>query len=116
MDMAEIHLDSGAVSIYKWGAAPSYLLADGQTEKIGVPTPPPGLSASGWQPPAKRVSLRCGERLIMVSDGVGEESAFRICREKAGAPDEILARCLIDCSTYQGDDDATVVCMRLKTT
>lgn len=114
VDMAEIHLDSGVVSIYKWGAAPSYLLTDGQTEKIGTPTPPPGLSASGWQPPAKRVSLRCGERLIMVSDGVGEESAFRICREKAGAPDEILARCLIDCGIHQGDDDATVACIRLK--
>lgn len=116
VDMAEIRLDSGSVSIYKWGAAPSYLIADGQTEKIGTPTPPPGLSASGWQPPAKRVSLRSGERLIMVSDGVGEESAFRICREKAGAPDEILARCLIDCGIHQGDDDATVVCIHLNPT
>lgn len=114
VDLAELHLDTGSVSIYKWGAAPSYLLADGKTEKIGTPTLPPGLATSGWQPPVKRASLRCGERLIMVSDGVGEESAFRICRENAGAPDEILARCLIDCGTYQGDDDATVVCVRLK--
>ena len=114
VDMAEIHLGTGTVSLYKWGAAPSYLIADGRTDKLGAATPPPGLSASGWQPPAKRVSLRGGERLVMVSDGVGEESAFRICREKAGAPDEILARCLLDCGTYQGDDDATVVCVRLK--
>ncbi len=116
VDMAEIYLDSGAVSIYKWGAAPSYLICDGKTEKIGTPTPPPGLSASGWQPPAKRVSLRSGERLIMVSDGVGEDSAFRICRENVGAPDEILARCLIDCGIHQGDDDATVVCIHLNST
>ena len=114
IDMAEIHLDSGAVTIYKWGAAPSYLIWDGKTEKIGAPTLPPGLSSSGWQTPVKRLSLRCGERLIMVSDGVGEESAFRICREKTDAPDEILARCLIDCGIRQGDDDATVVCVRLK--
>jgi hypothetical protein len=114
VDMAELHLGTGAVSLYKWGAAPSYLIADGKTDKLGTATPPPGLSAFGWQPPAKRVSLRNGERLLMVSDGVGEESAFRICREKAGAPDEILARCLLDCGTYQGDDDTTVVCVRLK--
>lgn len=114
VDMAELHLGTGAVSLYKWGAAPSYLIADGKTDKLGTATPPPGLAASGWQPPAKRVSLRNGERLIMVSDGVGEESAFRICREKAGAPDEILARCLLDCGTYQGDDDTTIVCVRLK--
>ena len=114
VDLAEIHLDTGSVCIYKWGAAPSYLIVDGKTEKIGTPTLPPGLSASGLQPPIKRTSLRCGERLVMVSDGVGEESAFRICRENAGAPDETLARCLIDCGTYQGDDDATVVCVQLK--
>ena len=116
VDLAEIRLDTGAVSIYKWGAAPSYLISDGRTEKIGTPTPPPGLSASGWQSPAKRVSLRCGERLVMVSDGVGEESAFRICREQAGAPDEVLSKCLIDRGIHQGDDDATVVCIRLKST
>jgi len=114
VDLAELHLETGAVSVYKWGAAPSYLIADGKTEKIGMATPPPGLSASGWQPPAKRISMRGGERLIMVSDGVGEESAFRICREKADAPDELLAKCLIDCGIHQGDDDATVVCVHLR--
>jgi hypothetical protein len=92
------------------------MLSDGKTEKIGTPTLPPGLSAYGWQPPVKRTSMRCGERLIMVSDGVGEESAFRICREKADASDEVLARCLIDCGVHQGDDDATVVCVHLQST
>ena len=114
VDLVEIHLGTGVASLYKWGAAPSYLVSDGRCDKLGTATPPPGLAASGWQPPAKRVSLRNGERLIMVSDGVGEESALRICREKVSAPDELMARCLLDCGTYQGDDDATVVCLRLR--
>ncbi len=114
VDLAELRLDTGVVSLYKWGAAPSYLIADGSVEKIGVPTPPPGLSTSGWQAPTRRVNLGCGELLVMVSDGVGEEAAIGICREKAGAPEEILARCLVDCGTNQGDDDATVVCIRLR--
>ena len=58
--------------------------------------------------------MGCGELLVMVSDGVGEEAAIGICREKAGAPEEILARCLVDCGETQGDDDATVVCIRLR--
>ncbi|MBE6983205.1 MAG: hypothetical protein E7435_02835 [Ruminococcaceae bacterium] len=114
VDLVELRLDTGIVSLYKWGAAPSYLITDGTVEKIGVPTPPPGLSASGWQAPARRVNLGCGELLLLVSDGVGEEAAIRICREKAGAPEDILARCLVDCGTNQGDDDATVVCIRLR--
>ena len=114
VDLAELRLDTGILSLYKWGAAPSYLITDGSVEKIGVPTPPPGLSTSGWQAPTRRVHLGCGELLLMVSDGVAEEVAIRICREKAGAPEDILARCLVDCGANQGDDDATVVCVRLR--
>ena len=114
VDMAELRLDTGVVSIYKWGAAPSYLLSDGSVEKIGLPTPPPGLSASGYQMPIRRLRLSCGERLLMVSDGVSEESASGICRENTGASDEMLAKCLMDCCVEQEDDDATVVCIRLR--
>lgn len=113
VDLAELRLDTGIVSLYKWGAAPSYVISDGTVEKIGISTPPPGLATSGWLLPTKRVNLGCGELLVMVSDGVGEE-AIRICREKAGAPEDILARCLVDCGANQGDDDATVICVRLR--
>lgn len=114
VDLAEIRLDTGLVSIYKWGAAPSYLISEGKIEKIGTPTPPPGLSTSGCQKPIKRFRLDCGDLLLMVSDGVREESVFRICGENTDVPDADLARCLINGNIEQEDDDATVVCVRLK--
>lgn len=113
VDMAELRLDTGIATLYKWGAAPSYVIADGSVEKIGVPTPPPGLSTSGYIAPTRRVNLSCGELLLMVSDGIGQEAAIGICREKAGAPEEILGRCLVDCGTNTGDD-ATVICVQLR--
>ncbi len=113
VDMAQLHLDTGAVSLYKWGAAPSYVLAGGRTEKLGAPTPPPGMTASGCQKPVRRLRLNCGELLLMASDGVGEECVLAVCREMAGAPDEILAGRLIERGAAQ-EDDATVVCIRLR--
>ncbi len=114
VDMVEIRLDTGGVTLYKWGAAPSYLFRDRNVEKIGTPTPPPGLSVEHWEQQPRRVRLRRGQRLVLVSDGVGEAGAFRICRENMELGDEELAQRLISYGHLQGEDDATVVCIRLK--
>lgn len=114
VDMAEVDLATGRVCLYKWGGAASYLLWDGKTEKIGTPTPPPGLAVPQWEQPVQKVTLRRGERLIMVSDGVSEEIALRCCEEYGSAEEEILAQKLLDWGKTQGEDDATVVCLRLK--
>ena len=39
-------LDTGHATLYKWGAAPSWLLRRGSAEKIGTATPPPGISVT----------------------------------------------------------------------
>lgn len=114
VDMAEIRLDTGAVTLYKWGAAPSYLFLDRDVEKIGTPSPPPGLSVEHWEQLPRKVRLSRGQRLVLVSDGVGEAGALRICRENMALGDEELAQRLISYGHLQGEDDATVVCIRLK--
>lgn len=113
VDLLEIRLDTGSAKLYKWGAAPSYLLSPRGAEKIGTAGPPPGLSAQDRQDMAYQLSLRRGETLVLVSDGVGEEEALHCCLNMTGAPPEALAESLLTCCTVAGQDDATValVCL-----
>ena len=111
LDLAEVRLDSGRVSLYKWGAAPSFLIGQKKTEKIGTAAPPPGLSVENARESVDRLSLRRGEMLILVSDGaqIGE-----ILRRGIGPlpPGELAEWLLKECRTG-GEDDATVAVLRL---
>jgi stage II sporulation protein E len=112
-DLAEIHLDTGQAAIYKWGAAPSYLLRRTGAEKIGTATPPPGISVTGCRETVEKLSLCRGEALILVSDGVEVGEALR---REGMAPDappgEIAAKLLKSGSGKE--DDATVAVIRLR--
>ena len=113
MDLAELQLDSGRAVVYKWGAAPSYLIRDHGAEKIGTATPPPGLSVTDGRETVERLSLRRGEVLIMVSDGVaGEEALRRIGRISAQPPGELAAK-ILQYGVQGAEDDATVAAVTL---
>ena len=111
LDLAEVRLDSGRVSLYKWGAAPSFLIGRKKTEKIGTAAPPPGLSIEDGRETVDRLSLCRGETLILVSDGaeIGD-----ILRRGVGPlpPGELAEWLLKECRTG-GEDDATVAVLRL---
>ena len=114
IELLELQLDSGKAFLYKWGAAPSYLVSKLGTEKIGTAGPPPGLSVSDHQQTVYRLSLRRGEMLVLVSDGVGEEGALHCCSEMADqSPGELAASLLASCQ-LGGEDDATVVLVTLE--
>ncbi len=113
IDLAQISLDSGKTVLYKWGAAPSWLLTHGTAEKIGTAGAPPGLSVTQMRETVDRLSLRRGETLVMLSDGVaGEEAMRRVQHIQTLSPGEMAAAIL---EAGQGDDadDATaaVVCL-----
>ena len=98
LDLAELRLDSGRVFLYKWGAAPSYLLRKSGTEKIGTATPPPGLDLGHARETVEKLSLRRGEVLILVSDGVriGEVLSHEMCelfRTHAYVLEKVLLLC-----------------------
>ena len=113
IDLLELQLDSGKAALYKWGAAPSYLVSKIGAEKIGTAGPPPGLSVTDCRETIYRLSLRRGELLVLVSDGVGEEEALRCCLKNVGATPGELAAGLLTCSQLSGEDDATVVTVSL---
>lgn len=113
VDLAEIELDTGKATLYKWGAAPSYLLSALGAEKIGTAGPPPGLSVADCRSSADKLSLRRGETLVMLSDGIGESQALHCCTRMAGQPPGELAAALLRCGQQGGEDDATVLLVRL---
>ena len=113
IDLAEIQLESGRVTVYKWGAAPSYLIREGAAEKIGTAGPPPGLSIRDARETAQRLSLRRGEVLILLSDGVDGEGALRRMKGDFTQPPGELAATILDLGARNGEDDATVCAVRL---
>ena len=114
VDLLELDLETGKGFLYKWGAAPSYLVFGSAAEKIGTAGPPPGLSVTDCQETAYRLSLRRGETLLLVSDGIGEEEVLHRCATMVHAAPGSLAKTLLTCSQLGGEDDATVVTVTLK--
>ncbi len=113
VDLAELRLDTGAAALYKWGAAPSYLLKDRTTEKLGTAGPPPGIGLTDIRGKALRLSLRGGETLILCSDGVDGEEARRCACVAPEATTGELAEKLLAIGGAESADDATVVVARL---
>lgn len=113
IDLAELQLDTGKVCLYKWGAAPSYLISRGESVKIGTATPPPGLSVNEGRETVERLSLRRGETLVLLSDGAGGEEAVRRSWEATADPPGVLAEKILSYSCEDAGDDATVAVVRL---
>ncbi len=111
VDLLELELDTGKASLYKWGAAPSYIVTNFGADKVGCVTPPPGISVTDTRETVERFALRRGELLVMVSDGVEQEGALRCCQTMAGAPPAELGPALL--ADSRREDDATVVVIRL---
>ena len=112
VDLAEVDLSSGAAVLYKWGAAPSWVLKPSGAEKIGTATAPPGLSVTDARETVVRLSLRRGEVLILLSDGV--EVGETLCRMELTQPVQpgILAQRLVEGGCRGGDDaTAAVICL-----
>lgn len=113
VDLAEIELQTGRVSLYKWGAAPSYVLSAAGAEKIGTAAAPPGLSVTGIRETVDKLSLRRGETLILLSDGVDGEAAMRRAWDLTdAAPGEMASR-ILQYGRGNGSDDATAAVIRL---
>ena len=116
VDLAEIDLETGIAHIYKWGGAPSWVLHRRGTEKIGTATPPPGISVEPGPMAAEKLSLRRGEVLILVSDGVEPESVQGLPGEAADAPLGELALRILENHSEEAADDATAALIRLRPT
>ena len=60
------------------------------------------------------MTLRRGQYLVMVSDGVGEADALRCCTQGVGKTPGEIAVSLITAAEDGGQDDTTVVIISLE--
>ena len=111
VDLVRLQLDTGRGTLYKWGAASSYLLKNGQLRKIGTASPPPGLSVHARET-VDRLSLGGGEVLILLSDGAGEDMLLRTPWTAPEPSPGALAAAILERGALEGDD-ATVAVVRL---
>ena len=114
IDLARIRLDTGKVTLYKWGAVPSYLITAVGAERLGVAGPPPGLSVTDCQESTQQLTLRRGQMLVMVSDGIGQQEAMSCCANGVRKTPGEVASALLSASQMLGQDDATVAVITLE--
>ena len=114
VDLARVDLLTGQVALYKWGAAPSWLVHGVSALRLGRPSPPPGLEP-GVQAQILRQRLEPGDYLVLVTDGIGEDAAA----ETLADPDcrstrELATRLLSRARSLTGEtDDMTAAVLRL---
>ncbi len=114
VDLARVDLNTGRLTLYKWGAAPSYVVSPLGVRTVGSHCAPPGISVGQEQEHREQLTLRREELLVMVSDGVAEGDALRCCLDGTALTPGELATQLIQCARLEGQDDATALLVRLK--
>jgi len=116
VDLAAVDLHSGQTVIYKWGAAPSYLLTPEGVKRVGTATIPPGLSADETlAAETVRLSLGRGEMLVLISDGAGGTETERLLGAYDGcAPRELADRVVRAAQARAAADDMTAAALRLE--
>jgi stage II sporulation protein E len=100
LDLASINLYDGALELYKIGAAASFLRSKDKTEYIATDSLPAG-AAPDLAPEIVQRSLKSGDFLVMVSDGVLEYLHVK-------NPEEKFAEILDDIRT----DNASVLAQK----
>lgn len=113
VDLVQVGLDTGKITIYKWGAAPSYLVSREGVRKLGTVSVPPGLSVTDRKEISCTLTLHREQLLLIVSDGIDEEKVLGVCREKTQVSAQDLAGALLADMEGQDQDDATVITLQL---
>jgi stage II sporulation protein E len=116
MDILELSLLSGQGTLYKWGAAPSYVKSGNVLKKLGTAAPPPGLGMGRENgPEVLRLNLWGGDLLILISDGVLCQETELLLQDFEGENIKALANQLVDTAAkVSGEDDMTAAVVQLR--
>ena len=123
MDLLSADLMNGKASILKNGAASSYILREGDLQCLSAPSIPLGITPEAT-PERIRFNLRDGDTVIMVSDGIAQDSedgewlADLIKENSDRSPEQLAAAILSEASrrkeTDPTRDDMTVSVTRIR--
>lgn len=118
VDLLEVDLLNGNASVLKSGAAPTYLLRNGNCFKYMAKTVPLGILNS---PDISRIpfTVEAGDRIIMISDGVTqnrEDCVWLVSMLSSGAGDVcmdsgVLAKRIAERARAEGSEDDITACV-----
>lgn len=116
IDLARIDRATGAVTLYKYGAAASYFKKHGRVVRYAGSALPAGLEEASQQPETIRFTLPPGGWLVLLSDGVtagdGDEWVQDLLAGWEGSSPEELARRILTLSADHGGCPTTAPCWR----
>ena len=119
VDLLTMELSGGAATLYKYGAAPSYLRRRGQVSRITGQSLPAGLDADAAPPESTSLPLEKGCWLVLQSDGIcdGSDDTWLLDllagwqgKTAQGLANRILAEAR---QRRQGEDDLSVLVLYL---
>jgi len=119
VDLLSMSLSGGEATLYKYGAAPSYLRRRGQVSRITGQSLPAGLDADTAAPESTSIPLEKGCWLVLQSDGVCDGSddtwLLDLLAGWQGKTAQALAnRILAEArDRRQGEDDLSVLVLYL---
>ncbi len=118
LDSLSFDMYSGNMSLFKAGAAPTYLFGGGGVKKLSYPTLPVGIfsEVTGRE---FRHKLMHGDIIAMVSDGtIGNDGSFieKILKERSGQKAEDICLAIKDHAVIRGGtpDDVTVIVAKIE--
>ncbi len=119
IDLLQVDLFTGDSTIFKLGAAPTYLKKGNSIRRISGSSLPAGLSMGGRNAPDRfPIRLSPGDCVLMVSDGVSGTGDDNWLRERfaqfTGDSPKDLAAQLITYSPQGATDDRTVLVVRVE--
>ena len=120
IDLLALDRRSGAATLYKYGAAASYVRKGGTALRLDAGSLPAGLQDARQPPEATSVQLEPGSVLVMVSDGVtggdGEAWLRTLLLGWEGSDSQELAQLILAESRRHGGlrDDCAALVLRLE--
>lgn len=113
LDLCEIRLDTGKVTLFKWGAPPSLLIHRCQALPLGSPSPPPGISLTEQHEAVHHADLSNGDLLVMTTDGI-TLAPGDLPEALAGITQPAMLAERLIAHSADGKDDATAAVIRLR--
>jgi stage II sporulation protein E len=117
IDLLALERGNGMATVYKYGAAPSYVKRTGTVTRITGQNLPAGLQRD--PPEVTRISLQPGSCFIMISDGIADETNDEwlqnlVAGWQGGEADQLVSLILRESRTRKGlSDDCAVMILQL---
>lgn len=119
IDLLALDRRSGSATLYKYGAAASYVRRGGAVTRLEAGSLPAGLQDAHQPPEATAMQLTADSLLVMVSDGVtaqGDDWLRTLLAQWPGSDSRELAQLILAESRRHGglEDDCAALVLRLE--